>query len=173
MEELRTAIYPGSFDPVTSGHYDIIVRASRLFEKLIVAVAPNPSKQPLFTVEERLAILQEVCASLPNVHVESFDGLLVDFAMKRGARVIVKGLRAVSDFDYELQMALTNRRLCPQIETIFMMTNSEYVFLSSSIVKEIARLGGSVQGLVPKAVEPYLYRKLGRTLPNREANNRG
>jgi pantetheine-phosphate adenylyltransferase len=168
MRQSKTAIYPGSFDPVTSGHYDIIVRASRLFDKLIVAVAPNPAKQPLFAIEERVAILQEVCASLPNVQVERFDGLLVDFAVQCGAQVIIKGLRAVSDFDYELQMALTNRRLCPQIETVFMMTNSEYVFLSSSIVKEIARLGGSVQGLVPKAVEPYLYRKFGRPIPNRE-----
>lgn len=170
MTQRRIAIYPGSFDPVTSGHYDIIVRASRLFEKLVVAVAPNPSKQPLFTAEERVAILQEVCASLPNVQVECFEGLLVDFATKCGAQVIVKGLRAVSDFDYELQMALTNKRLCPQVETIFMMTSSEYVFLSSSMVKEIARLGGSVQGLVPKAVEPYLYRKLGRPVPNRDRN---
>lgn len=170
MNERRMAIYPGSFDPVTSGHYDIIVRASRLFEELIVAVAPNPAKQPLFTVEERVKILQEVCASLPNVQVESFEGLLVDFAKERGAQVIVKGLRAVSDFDYELQMALTNRRLCPQVETIFMMTSSEYVFLSSSIVKEIARLGGSVQGLVPKAVEPYLYRKLRRNTPKTDTN---
>lgn len=170
MSGSRVAIYPGSFDPVTSGHYDIIVRASRLFERLIVAVAPNPNKQPLFSVEERVAILQEVCASLPNVQVESFEGLLVDFAKQRGAQVIVKGLRAVSDFDYELQMALTNRRLCPQIETVFMMTSSEYVFLSSSIVKEIARLGGSVQGLVPKGVEPHLYRKVGRTISTPETN---
>jgi len=170
MSEGKTAVYPGSFDPVTSGHYDIIVRASRLFERLIVAVAPNPAKQPLFTVEERMKMLQEVCASLPNVQVECFEGLLVDFAVERGAQVIVKGLRAVSDFEYELQMALTNRRLRPQVETIFMMTNSEYVFLSSSIVKEIARLGGNVQGLVPKAVEPYLYRKFGRQVPNQEAN---
>lgn len=170
MAQRRTAIYPGSFDPVTSGHYDIIVRASRLFDKLIVAVAPNLSKQPLFTVEERMTMLEEVSASLPNVQVERFEGLLVDFAMKCGAHVIVKGLRAVSDFDYELQMALINKRLCPQIETVFMMTNPENVFLSSSIVKEIARLGGSVQGLVPKAVEPHLYRKFGKPLPNKEAN---
>lgn len=170
MTQCRIAIYPGSFDPVTSGHYDIIVRASHLFEKLIVAVAPNPSKQPLFTVEERVAILQEVCASLPNVQIERFEGLLVDFAMKCGAQVIVKGLRAVSDFEYELQMALTNKRLCPQVETLFMMTSSEYVFLSSSMVKEIVRLGGNVQGLVPKAVEPHLYRKLGRPLLSQETN---
>lgn len=163
MTRGKTAIYPGSFDPVTSGHYDLIVRASRLFGRLIVAVAPNPAKVSLFTVEERLAMLQEVCASLPNVQVEYFDELLVDFAMKRNAQVIVKGLRAVSDFDYELQMALTNRRLCPQIETVFMMTNSEYVFLSSSLVKEIARLGGNVQGLVPKAVEHYLYQKFSQS----------
>ena len=156
---MKKGIYPGSFDPVTNGHLDIIKRSAQLFDTLIVAVAPNSSKTPLFSVSERERLLSEACAEIPNVQIEHFDGLLVDYAVKSGCHVIIKGLRAVSDFEYELQMALTNARLCPEVETVFMMTSSEYLFLASNVVKEIARLGGSVSGLVPSAVEPLLYAK--------------
>lgn len=155
------ALVPGSFDPVTNGHLDIIERAASLFDAVTVAVAINLAKQPLFSIDERIAMLEEACAHIPNITIGSFDGLLVNYARERGARVIVKGLRAVSDFEYELQMALTNRRLSPDIETIFMMTGAEYSYLSSSIVKEIARLGGSVEGLVPNSVRQRLQQKLG------------
>ena len=154
------AIVPGSFDPVTNGHLDIIERASHLFENVSVAVAMNSAKTSLFTVEERIQMLQEVSAHLPNVSVGSFDGLLVEYAARRGAGAIVRGLRAVSDFEYELQMALMNRRLYPGVETVFMMTGAEYSYLSSSIVKEIARLGGSVEGLVPESVRERLRDKV-------------
>ena len=156
---MKKGIYPGSFDPVTNGHLDIIKRSAQLFDTLIVAVAPNSSKTPLFSVQERMRLLEEACADIPNVKIENFEGLLVDYAVKSGCHVIIKGLRAVSDFEYELQMALTNARLCPEVETVFMMTSSEYLFLASRVVKEIARLGGSVSGLVPSAVEPLLYSK--------------
>jgi len=156
---MSDAIVPGSFDPPTNGHLDIIERASALFESVTVAVVINSSKQPMFTLEERVAMLQEVCAHLPNVTIGSFTGLLVEYARLRQAAVIVKGLRAVSDFEYELQMALMNRRQSPDIETVFMMTGSEYSYLSSSIVKEIARLGGSVEGLVPDSVGQHLREK--------------
>jgi len=155
------AIYPGSFDPVTNGHLDLVERASRVFGRVIVAVAPNPLKATLFTIEERLAMLREVCSEWPNVEVDSMPGLLVEYARSRGAHVIVKGLRAVSDFEFELQMALMNRRQAPTIETVFMMTGAEYSYLSSSIVKEVASLGGSVEGLVPQAVLDRLTQKLG------------
>ena len=154
------AVYPGSFDPVTSGHYDIITRAAGMFERLIVLVAVNSSKTPLFTAEERVQMLQACCASLENVSVDTLDRrLLVDYAMERGAKVIVKGLRAVSDFEYEFQMALLNRHLQPQVETVFLMTSAEHSYLSSSIVKEIARLGGDIRGLVPDAALPFLEGK--------------
>jgi pantetheine-phosphate adenylyltransferase len=156
------AIVPGSFDPVTNGHIDIIERASHLFANVSVAVAKNSAKTALFTVEERIEMLQEVCAHLPNVSIGSFDGLLVEYAAQRGAGAIVRGLRAVSDFEYELQMALMNRRLYPGVETVFMMTGAEYSYLSSSIVKEIARLGGSVEGLVPDRVRERLRDKVAR-----------
>jgi pantetheine-phosphate adenylyltransferase len=163
------AVYPGSFDPVTSGHYDIIVRAAGMFETLIVLVAANSSKSPLFTADERAALLRESCANLPNVSVEMLPPtLLVNFVMEKGAKVIVKGLRAVSDFEYEFQMALLNRRLQPEVETIFLMTAAEYSYLSSSIVKEIARLGGDIAGLVPEAVRPALENKLGNKLSRQE-----
>ena len=155
------AIVPGSFDPLTNGHIDIIERAAKMFGRVTVAVVINSSKQPMFTLEERVEMLREVCAHLPNVSIGSFEGLLVEYAKQRGARIIVKGLRAVSDFEYELQMALMNRHQCPELETVFMMTGAEYSFLSSSIVKEIARLGGSVEGLVPESVRQRLRDKVG------------
>ena len=154
------AVYPGSFDPVTSGHYDIITRAAGMFERLIVLVAVNSSKTPLFDAGERVEMLQACCASLKNVSVDTLDRrLLVDYAMERGAKSIVKGLRAVSDFEYEFQMALLNRHLQPQVETVFLMTSAEHSYLSSSIVKEIARLGGDIRGLVPDAALPFLEGK--------------
>lgn len=156
------AVVPGSFDPVTSGHIDVIERAARVFGEVIVALAPNPTKEPLFTVEERIKMLREVTSHVPNVRIDAFDGLLVDYVRSQGAQVIVKGLRAVSDFEFEFQMALMNRKLTPDVETVFMMTGAEYSYLSSSIVREIAALGGSVKGLVPKTVERYLMKKLCR-----------
>ena len=156
------AVYPGSFDPVTSGHYDIIVRAAGMFETLIVLVAANSAKSPLFTAEERVALLRQSCAGLPNVQVEMLPPrLLVNYVVQNGAKVIVKGLRAVSDFEYEFQMALLNRHLEPGVETIFLMTAAEHSYLSSSIVKEIARLGGDIAGLVPEAVRLALEQKRG------------
>ena len=156
------AVYPGSFDPVTSGHYDIIQRASGMFETLIVLVAANSTKSPLFTADERADLLREACAGLPNVRVELLPPvLLVNFVVQCGAKVIVKGLRAVSDFEYEFQMALLNRHLQPDVETIFLMTAAEHAYLSSSIVKEIARLGGDITGLVPEAVHTALRHKYG------------
>jgi pantetheine-phosphate adenylyltransferase len=157
---MPTAIVPGSFDPVTNGHLDIIQRASELFSHVTVAVAPNSSKSSLFTIEERLGMLKEVCGHLANVSIGAFEGLLVEYAASVGAKAIVRGLRAVSDFEYELQMALMNRRLHPEIETTFMMTGAEYSYLSSSIVKEIARLGGNVEGLVPAIVRQRLQDKV-------------
>lgn len=154
------AIYPGSFDPVTNGHVDIIQRAADLFGKVIVAVAPNPLKATVFTVEERLEMLRQVCSDWPNVEVDSFEGLLVEYAKNRSANVIVKGLRAVSDFEFELQMALMNRRLAPSVETVFMMAGAEYSYLSSSIVKEVAARGGDVEGLVPQAVLERIVRAI-------------
>ncbi len=157
---MAKAIVPGSFDPVTNGHLDIIERAAALFESVTVAIALNSAKTPLFTVEERIEMIREVTGHLPNVEADSFTGLLVDYAASRGASVIVKGLRAVMDFEYELQMALMNRRQRPDVETVFMMTGTEYSYLSSSIVKEIARLGGSIEGLVPENVGQRLRKKL-------------
>ncbi len=158
---MKRAIYPGSFDPVTNGHLDIVQRAASVFDEVIVAVAVNPGKDPLFTIEERMQMLREATAGIPNVRIDSLDGLLVRYAQDQHAAVIVKGLRALSDFEFEFEMALMNRRLDEGIETVFMMTNAEYSYLSSSIVKEVALLGGSVRGLVPKAVEERLSRKLG------------
>ena len=157
---MSLAIVPGSFDPVTCGHLDIIERASRLFDRVTVAVAVNRRKSPLFSDDERVQMLTEACAHLSNVGVTRFSGLLATYAQSVGATAVVRGLRAVSDFEYELQMAHTNRRLCPDVETVFVMTTTEYSFLSSSIVKEIARFGGSVEGLVPESVRQRLRDKL-------------
>jgi len=154
------AIYPGSFDPVTNGHLDLIERGAKLFDRLIVAVLRNLEKDPLFSVTERVEMLGEATRPWPNVEVEIFEGLLVDYARRRGAHVILRGIRAVSDYEYELQMALMNRRLEPQIETVFMMPAETYSYLSSRLVKEIFRLGGDVAGLVPPVVEQRLRAKV-------------
>jgi pantetheine-phosphate adenylyltransferase len=151
------AIYPGSFDPITLGHLDLIQRSSRLFEQVIVAVLRNPNKMPLFTVEQRLEQIRLSTKHLPNVGVDSFDGLTVEYAQMQQAQVLLRGLRAVSDFEIELQMAHTNKTLSTQIETVFLATSNEYSFLSSSVVREIARFGGSVDHLVPPHVALDIY----------------
>jgi pantetheine-phosphate adenylyltransferase len=153
------AVYPGSFDPLTNGHIDIIQRGSRLFDRIIIAVLINLEKAPLFTVPERVQIAREVFQDRPNVEVDTFDGLLVEYARSRRASVIVRGLRAVSDFEYEMQMALMNRRLNHEVETVFMMPGEPYTYLSSRLVKEVVALGGSVRGLVPEIVERRLREK--------------
>jgi len=152
----KTAIYPGTFDPITNGHIDIIERGLAIFDRLIIAVALNPKKAPLFNIEERIEMIEESLGRHPKVSVETFSGLLVEEAERRKARVILRGLRAVSDFEYEFQMALMNRNLNDKIETVFMMTGEAYSYLSSSVVKEIASLGGTVDGLVPKIVSARL-----------------
>jgi pantetheine-phosphate adenylyltransferase len=157
-----TAVCPGSFDPVTYGHLDIIQRASHVFDTVIVAVLNNRSKQPVFSVEQRMELLEEVTKDIPNVKVDSFNGLLIDYMKKNNANTIVKGLRAISDFEYELQMASINRKLDDSIETFFMMTNNKYSYLSSSIVKEIAKHHSSVGDLVPPIVEEALMKKFGQ-----------
>jgi pantetheine-phosphate adenylyltransferase len=154
------AIYPGSFDPVTNGHLDLIERGAKLFDRLIVAVLRNLDKAPLFTVDERVEMLHEVTQPWPNVEVDVFGGLLVDFAQRRGASVILRGIRAFSDYEYELQMAMMNRKLEPNLETVFMMPAVAYSYLSSRVVREVAQLGGAVQGLVPPAVEQRLRAKV-------------
>jgi pantetheine-phosphate adenylyltransferase len=153
------AVYPGSFDPVTNGHLDLIQRSSTLFDKVIVAILRNTDKTPLFTVEERMEMLQEVTRDLTNVSVTSFEGLLVDYVERVGASVIIRGIRAISDYEYELQMALMNRRLSNKVETVFMLPAESYSFLSSKLVKEIARHGRSIHGFAPEAVEWRLRRK--------------
>ncbi len=154
------AIYPGSFDPITNGHLDLIERGSRITDRLIVAILRNASKAPLFTVEERMEMLREVVAPYPNVEVDSFDGLLVDYAARKQATVLIRGIRAISDYEYELQMALMNRRLRPEIETLFMMAGEAYSFISSKLVKEVFGLGGDISGLVPACVEARLKKRL-------------
>ncbi len=155
----RLAVYPGSFDPLTNGHVDIIRRGGHLFDRIVVAILVNLDKAPLFTAEERVAIAREVFADQPNVEVDTFEGLLVDYARQREASVIVRGLRAISDFEYELQMALMNRRLNSEIETVFMMPAEPYTYVSSRLVKEVFALGGSISGLVPPIVETQLRAK--------------
>ncbi len=155
----RVALYPGSFDPFTNGHWDILSRARRLADEVIVAILENDSKTPLFTVAERIEMIREITGSDPAAPVRSFSGLLVDFARETGATLIVRGLRAISDYEYELQMALMNRRLEPGIETVFLMAKEEYSYVSSRLVKEVARLKGDVAGLVPDAVRRRLIGK--------------
>ena len=155
----RLAIFPGSFDPLTNGHVDIILRSAHLFERIVVAVLVNADKQPLFSADERIGIIREVFREYPNIEVESFDGLLVQYARRRRASAIVRGIRAVSDFEYEFQMALMNRHLEPTLETVFMMPAEQYTYLSSRLTKEVFYLGGDVTGLVPPAVEQAMRRK--------------
>ena len=154
------ALYPGSFDPLTNGHLDIIQRASRLFDRLVVSVLLNIDKKPLFSLEERIEMIREVTSEHRNIGVEAFEGLLVDFAGRRGARVVVRGIRAVTDYDYEFQMALMNRRLKDDVETVFMVPALEYSYLSSSLVKEVCILGGDVDELVPPTVKAKLLAKI-------------
>ncbi|OFW18225.1 MAG: pantetheine-phosphate adenylyltransferase [Acidobacteria bacterium RIFCSPLOWO2_02_FULL_65_29] len=154
------AVFPGSFDPLTNGHVDIISRGLRIFDRIIVALLVNAEKAPLFSTSERLDILREVFRSEPRVEMDTFDGLLVDYVERRKAQVIVRGLRAVSDFEYEFQMALMNRRLNGRIETVFMMPAEQYTYISSRLIKEVFSLGGKVDGLVPALVEERLRRKL-------------
>jgi pantetheine-phosphate adenylyltransferase len=158
---LTKVIYPGSFDPLTFGHIDIIERSVRLFHSVVVAIITNPAKQPLFSLEERREMLEQIVKKrFPNVEIDVFHGLLVDYARRKRAQAIVRGIRAVADYEYEFQMALMNRRLSPQIETVFMMPAEQYSYLSSRLVKEIAVLGGSVKGLVPDIVEKRLRKRM-------------
>ncbi len=157
---MTTAIYPGSFDPLTFGHVDIIERSTRLFDKVIVAILTNPQKAALFTIKERTELMHDILEPrFPNVEIDVFEGLLVDYAKQKKAQVIVRGIRAISDYEYEFQMALMNRRLAPEIETVFMTPAEHYSYLSSRLVKEIAELGGSVSGLVPELVEKRLKQR--------------
>jgi pantetheine-phosphate adenylyltransferase len=157
---LVRAIYPGSFDPLTNGHLDLIERGSKIFEELVVAILRNSEKDPLFTLPERREMLEKMVKHYPNVRVDTFEGLLVDYAMQQNAKAVLRGIRAISDYEYELQMALMNRKLQPQLETVFMMPAETYSYLSSRLVKEIFRLGGSVRGLVPELVEQKMREKL-------------
>jgi len=155
----KTAVYPGSFDPVTNGHCDIVERGLTLFDKVIVAIAENGTKDPLFTIDERVEMLRETFKDVPGVEVDSFDGLLVNYVVERGADAILRGLRAVSDFEYEFQLALMNRKLNKNIQTVFLMTGLRWIFISSSIVKEAARFGGETRGMVPNFVADKLRQK--------------
>ena len=157
---MNLAVYPGSFDPITYGHIDIIQRGSSVFDRLVVAVARNPEKQTLFTIEERIELIRATITELKNVEVDTFDALSVDYVYSRGARVILRGIRTVSDFDYEFQMALANRRLAPDIETLFIMARQEYSFIHAGMIKEIVRLGGKAKAFVPPVIEKALKRKL-------------
>jgi pantetheine-phosphate adenylyltransferase len=156
-----TAIYPGTFDPITNGHIDLVERAARLFDRVILAVAVSAPKRPFFPVEERVALASKVLKGIPNVEVTRFDGLLVEFARSRGARVILRGLRAVSDFEYELQLTGLNRKLAPEVETLFLTPAEKFSFISSSLVREIASLGGDVREFVPEAVVAAMRKRLG------------
>jgi pantetheine-phosphate adenylyltransferase len=155
-----TAIYPGSFDPPTNGHLDLIERGSKIFDELVVAILRNPDKNPLFSVAVRRYMLEELTTKFKNVRIDTFDGLTVDYAIKVGATAILRGIRAISDYEYELQMALMNRKLHPELETVFMMPAEKYSYLSSRLAREVARLGGNIQGLVPEMVEQKLKEKL-------------
>ncbi|HSB74836.1 MAG TPA: pantetheine-phosphate adenylyltransferase [Terriglobales bacterium] len=155
------AIYPGSFDPLTNGHLDLIERGAKIFDELIVAILRNPEKEALFSLEERRDMIRAMTRELKNVRVDSFDGLMVDYALKVGATAVLRGIRAISDYEYELQMALMNRKLEPRLETVFMMPAETYSYLSSRLVRQVGMLGGSVRGLVPEMVEQKLREKLG------------
>lgn len=157
---MSIAVYPGSFDPITNGHLDVIKRGTRVFDHLVVAVADNPGKPSLFTKDERVDMIREVSRAIRNVEVEWFDGLVVEYVRKKKATVILRGIRTVSDFEYEYQMALTNRTFAGDVETVFMMTHEEYSFVSSRLIKEAASLGGDVSAFVPKEVEKWLKKKL-------------
>lgn len=167
---MSKAIYPGSFDPVTLGHIDVITRASEIFDEIIVGVLVNSSKSPLFSTEERVNMLREVCSSLKNVKIVSFEGFSVDFAREQNANVIVRGLRAITDFEYELQMAQTNRVLNPGIDTLFLTTSIDYSYLSSSIVKEVASLGGDISRFVPKQIIDRVYDRYSKLKERTEKN---
>lgn len=160
------AIYPGSFDPPTNGHLDLIERGAKIFEELVVAILRNPEKTPMFSVGERLGMLRELTANLKNVRIATFDGLMVEYAKSLGATCILRGIRAISDYEYELQMALMNRKLEPTLETVFMMPADKYSYISSRLVREVAQAGGPVKGLVPEVVEQKLREKI--VLPKRE-----
>ena len=165
---MRVAVYPGSFDPVTLGHIDIIQRTAKMFDKVVIGVLRNRSKSPLFTAEERVELLKQVTADIPNVEVQSFQGLLIDFVRQNHANVIVRGLRAITDFEYELQMAQTNRVIAPEIDTIFLTTNLKYSYLSSTIVKEIARYHGNIN----EFLHPYVAEKVREKVEEEERNAR-
>lgn len=159
---MRTAIYPGSFDPVTLGHLDIIARSAKMVDHLIIGVLQNNAKSPIFSVEERVEMLKSITQDIPNISIESFDGLLVEFADRRDANIVVRGLRAITDFEYELQLAQTNRKLNPKIDTIFLTTNVNYAYLSSSIVREIASYGGDISQFVPETILQSVYDKFNK-----------
>lgn len=156
---MRVAVYPGSFDPITNGHLDIIKRASKVYDRVVVGVLDNINKRPLFSVEERKSMIERVTADIENVECDCFSGLLVDFLKQKSATVIIKGLRTVADFEYEFQMALLNKALNPEYETMFMMTNSGFSYISSSMVKEVAKYNGCLEGLVPEAIIPDITNK--------------
>lgn len=160
---MKIAVYPGSFDPVTNGHLDIIERSAKIFDRVIVAVLHNSTKNPAFSIEEKLEMLRIATEHLSNIEIDTFDGLLVDYTKLKKAQTIIKGLRAVSDFEYELQMAMANRKQNPDIETLFMMTSTDYSFLSSSIVRELAYHNGKLEGMVPDKIMPFIYKKLSKS----------
>ncbi|RKY52345.1 MAG: pantetheine-phosphate adenylyltransferase [Candidatus Neomarinimicrobiota bacterium] len=166
---MRIAIYPGTFDPITNGHLDIVKRASRLFDKTIVAVANNLQKHPLFSLEERRYLVEKTVASLKNVEVDVFDELLVRYAKRKGASALIRGLRAVSDFEYEFQLALMNRKLMPELETVYLMPSEEYTYINSTIAKEVVRFGGRVDCFLPPVVAEALKKKM-KTIENKEEN---
>ncbi len=172
IHERVVTIYPGSFDPITSGHLDVIERGAKLFDRLIVSILQNETKAPLFSLEERMEMLTEALVPYPNVEVDSFNGLLAEYAMKKGARGILRGIRAISDYEYELQMALMNRRLQPELETIFLPACEQYSFVSSRLVKEVISLGGDIAGLVPPMVERKLRERLQQTPLDRHHSKR-